>query len=184
MPNGSARYSDGGVEIAYFFPQMSLYSRRTGIASRVVKCLQTSGFRCVRAGRPSSNRWVRSRFVAAGCCVGFTGVENATSRHGRICQVVAREAGTARGDCCPGRDQRCHGGRRHAQGLLDSGLATRSKAVFIPEVDRGTLCISTQAGCAVNWCSARTGEQGFTRNLTTAEIIGQLGWLNSVACWQ
>ncbi len=60
--------------------------------------------------------------------------------------------------------------------LLDVGVGNAIEAVFIPEVDRGTLCISTQAGCAVNCVFCSTGRQGFNRNLTTAEIIGQL-WM-------
>jgi 23S rRNA (adenine2503-C2)-methyltransferase len=48
--------------------------------------------------------------------------------------------------------------------------------VFIPESARGTLCVSTQAGCAVNCLFCSTGKQGFARNLTAAEIVGQL-WL-------
>jgi len=60
--------------------------------------------------------------------------------------------------------------------LLDVGLGNAIETVFIPEVDRGTLCISTQAGCAVNCVFCSTGRQGFNRNLTTAEIIGQL-WM-------
>jgi 23S rRNA (adenine2503-C2)-methyltransferase len=50
--------------------------------------------------------------------------------------------------------------------------------VFIPETDRGTLCVSTQAGCALNCSFCSTGKQGFNRNLTVAEIIGQLWWAN------
>ena len=60
--------------------------------------------------------------------------------------------------------------------LLDVGHGNAVEAVFIPEEDRGTLCISTQAGCAVDCAFCSTGKQGFSRNLTTAEIIGQL-WL-------
>jgi len=60
--------------------------------------------------------------------------------------------------------------------LLDVGLGNAIETVFIPEADRGTLCISTQAGCAVNCVFCSTGRQGFNRNLTTAEIIGQL-WM-------
>jgi 23S rRNA (adenine2503-C2)-methyltransferase len=48
--------------------------------------------------------------------------------------------------------------------------------VFIPEANRGTLCVSTQAGCAVNCQFCSTGKQGFARNLTASEIVGQL-WL-------
>jgi len=60
--------------------------------------------------------------------------------------------------------------------LLDVGAGEAVEAVYIPEADRGTLCISTQAGCAVNCRFCSTGMQGFSRNLSTAEIIGQL-WL-------
>ncbi len=60
--------------------------------------------------------------------------------------------------------------------LLDVGQRNAIETVFIPEADRGTLCISTQAGCAVNCVFCSTGKQGFNRNLTTAEIIGQL-WM-------
>ncbi len=60
--------------------------------------------------------------------------------------------------------------------LLDVGQGNAVETVFIPETSRGTLCISTQAGCAVNCRFCSTGKQGFGRNLTTGEIIGQL-WL-------
>jgi 23S rRNA (adenine2503-C2)-methyltransferase len=59
--------------------------------------------------------------------------------------------------------------------LLDVG-GNAVESVFIPESSRGTLCISTQAGCAVNCAFCSTGRQGFARNLTSAEIIGQV-WL-------
>ena len=48
------------------------------------------------------------------------------------------------------------------------------EAVYIPEDDRGTLCISTQAGCAMGCLFCSTGKQGFARNLKTSEIVGQL----------
>ncbi len=54
--------------------------------------------------------------------------------------------------------------------------ANAVEAVFIPETDRGTLCVSSQAGCVLDCEFCSTGKQGFNRNLTTAEIIGQL-WL-------
>ncbi len=50
--------------------------------------------------------------------------------------------------------------------------------VYIPEDDRGTLCISSQAGCALDCAFCSTGKQGFNRNLTTAEIVGQLWHAN------
>ncbi len=58
--------------------------------------------------------------------------------------------------------------------LFDVGGGEAVETVYIPEADRATLCISTQAGCAVGCRFCATGAQGFSRNLTTAEIIGQL----------
>ena len=58
--------------------------------------------------------------------------------------------------------------------LFDVGNGNAVESVFIPEDDRGTLCVSTQAGCALECAFCSTGRQGFNRNLTTAEIIGQL----------
>ena len=58
--------------------------------------------------------------------------------------------------------------------LFDVGNGNAVEAVFIPEDDRGTLCISTQAGCAMGCLFCSTGKQGFNRNLTTREIVGQL----------
>ena len=48
------------------------------------------------------------------------------------------------------------------------------ETVFIPEVNRGTLCVSSQIGCALDCGFCSTGKQGFNRNLSTAEIIGQV----------
>ena len=58
--------------------------------------------------------------------------------------------------------------------MFDVGQGNAIETVFIPESDRGTLCISSQAGCAVGCTFCSTGAQGFSRNLTTAEIIAQL----------
>ena len=62
--------------------------------------------------------------------------------------------------------------------LLDVGAGNAVEAVFIPEDDRGTLCVSSQAGCAMDCRFCSTGRQGFNRNLTTAEIVGQLWHAN------
>jgi len=62
--------------------------------------------------------------------------------------------------------------------LLDVGTGNGVETVFIPEDTRGTLCISSQIGCALECMFCSTGRQGFNRNLTTAEIIGQLWWAN------
>lgn len=58
--------------------------------------------------------------------------------------------------------------------LFDVGGGDAVETVFIPENDRGTLCISSQAGCAVGCRFCSTGHQGFSRNLSTAEILAQL----------
>ena len=62
--------------------------------------------------------------------------------------------------------------------LFDVGGGNAVETVFIPEDDRGTLCVSTQAGCALDCSFCSTGKQGFNRNLTVAEIIGQLWQAN------
>ncbi len=62
--------------------------------------------------------------------------------------------------------------------LLDVGAGNAVEAVYIPEDDRGTLCISSQAGCALDCAFCSTGKQGFNRNLTTGEIVGQLWHAN------
>ena len=62
--------------------------------------------------------------------------------------------------------------------LLGVGAANGIETVFIPETGRGTLCISSQVGCALECAFCSTGRQGFNRNLTVAEIIGQLWWAN------
>ncbi len=60
--------------------------------------------------------------------------------------------------------------------LFNVGSGNAVETVFIPEERRGTLCISSQAGCALDCAFCSTGKQGFNRNLTVSEIIGQL-WL-------
>jgi 23S rRNA (adenine2503-C2)-methyltransferase len=64
--------------------------------------------------------------------------------------------------------------------LFSVGSGNAIETVFIPEPSRGTLCISTQAGCALACTFCATGKQGFNRNLTTAEIIGQLWQVNQI----
>jgi 23S rRNA (adenine2503-C2)-methyltransferase len=76
----------------------------------------------------------------------------------------------------PVRDSTAADGTR--KWLLDVGNENAVETVFIPEANRGTLCISTQVGCALECSFCSTGKQGFNRNLTTAEIIGQLWHAN------
>jgi len=60
--------------------------------------------------------------------------------------------------------------------LLSGGNGQAFETVFIPEEDRGTLCISSQVGCVLDCSFCSTAQQGFNRNLTAAEIVGQV-WL-------
>ena len=60
----------------------------------------------------------------------------------------------------------------HGDRIIEQGI----EMVYIPEVDRGTLCISSQVGCALDCTFCSTGQQGFNRNLSAAEIVGQV-WL-------
>ncbi len=62
--------------------------------------------------------------------------------------------------------------------LFSSGSGQAVETVFIPEATRGTLCISSQVGCALDCAFCATGAQGFNRNLTAAEIIGQVWHAN------
>ncbi len=63
--------------------------------------------------------------------------------------------------------------------LFDSGVGQAIETVYIPETDRGTLCISSQVGCALDCSFCATGRQGFNRNLDADEIISQLYFANS-----
>src|SRR5476649_641453 len=64
--------------------------------------------------------------------------------------------------------------------LIDVGNRNAVETVFIPETNRGTLCVSSQAGCALDCKFCSTGKQGFNRNLSAAEIIGQF-WIANKA---
>jgi 23S rRNA (adenine2503-C2)-methyltransferase len=74
------------------------------------------------------------------------------------------------------RDSRTPDGTR--KWLLDVGAGNAIESVLIPEPDRSTLCVSSQAGCALECAFCSTGRQGFNRNLTAGEIIAQLWWAN------
>jgi len=72
------------------------------------------------------------------------------------------------------KEQRSADGTR--KWLLKADASQAFEMVFIPEDDRGTLCISSQVGCALDCSFCATAQQGFNRNLSTAEIVGQV-WL-------
>jgi 23S rRNA (adenine2503-C2)-methyltransferase len=68
--------------------------------------------------------------------------------------------------------------------VLSAGNDQAFEMVFIPEEDRGTLCISSQVGCVLDCTFCSTAQQGFNRNLTTAEIVGQVWLANRELGWQ
>jgi 23S rRNA (adenine2503-C2)-methyltransferase len=68
--------------------------------------------------------------------------------------------------------------------LLSGGNGQAFETVYIPEEDRGTLCISSQVGCVLDCTFCSTAQQGFNRNLTTAEIVGQVWLANRELGWQ
>ncbi len=68
--------------------------------------------------------------------------------------------------------------------LLSGGNGQAFETVYIPEEDRGTLCISSQVGCVLDCTFCSTAQQGFNRNLTTAEIVGQVWLANKELGWK
>jgi 23S rRNA (adenine2503-C2)-methyltransferase len=68
--------------------------------------------------------------------------------------------------------------------LLRADASQAFEMVFIPETDRGTLCISSQVGCALDCAFCSTAQQGFNRNLTTAEIVGKVWLANRELGWR
>src|SRR5512144_1065283 len=112
------------------------------------------------------SRWVHQRFVAD-----FGAMSDLPKRLRERLAVDATIAGPS-----VIRDTTAADGTR--KWLLDAGNGNAVEAVFIPEDGRSTLCISSQAGCALDCAFCSTGKQGFNRNLTTAEIVGQLWHAN------
>src|SRR6478672_13152795 len=112
------------------------------------------------------SRWVHQRFA--------NDVHAMTDLAGAFRTALAAEAAIV-GPTVIGDTTAADGTRKW---LLDAGGGNAVEAVYIPEDDRGTLCISSQAGCALDCAFCSTGRQGFNRNLTTAEIVGQLWHAN------
>jgi 23S rRNA (adenine2503-C2)-methyltransferase len=108
------------------------------------------------------SRWVHQRFA--------DDIGAMTDLARALRERLAAEAHVA--GPTPIRDTTASDGTR--KWLFDTGNGNAVESVYIPEDDRGTLCISSQAGCALDCAFCSTGKQGFNRNLTTAEIVGQL----------
>ena len=85
-------------------------------------------------------------------------------------ESLGRKAGLVLPDVL--RHERSTDGTR--KWLLDAGGGQVIETVFIPERTRGSLCVSSQVGCAVNCPFCATGQMGFNRNLSAAEIVAQV----------
>ncbi len=131
-----------------------------GLASWV----EAAGEKPFRAKQVS--RWVHQRFADD-----FAAMSDLAKTARATLAERARVAGPA-----VIRDSIARDGTR--KWLLDAGGGNAVEAVYIPEDDRGTLCVSSQAGCALDCAFCSTGHGGFNRNLTTAEIVGQLWHAN------
>jgi 23S rRNA (adenine2503-C2)-methyltransferase len=114
------------------------------------------------------SRWVHQRLVDG---------PDAMTDLSRVLRDELAEVAQIRGPAVIGDSTAADGTRKW---LLDVGAGNAVEAVYIPEDDRGTLCISSQAGCALDCAFCSTGKQGFNRNLTTGEIVGQLWHANRV----
>ena len=112
------------------------------------------------------SRWIHQRFASD--------VETMTDLAKPLRSALADEAEIRAPEVL--RDSTAADGTR--KWLLDAGNGNAVEAVYIPEPDRGTLCISSQAGCALDCAFCSTGRQGFNRNLSTAEIVSQLWHAN------
>ncbi len=168
------------IEIAYFFPALAMYAltRETRAeADDAAPARRTHHYRAQSARSRSATdstplfaeRSARSRFARARCSAGSTSAAPTTST--RMTDLAkplrAKLSASGRG---PRADGDC-ATRTAADGtrkwLLDVGAGNAVETVFIPEDDRGTLCISSQAGCALDCAFCSTGKQGFNRNLST-----------------
>src|SRR5690242_19625141 len=112
------------------------------------------------------SRWIHQRFASD--------VETMSDLAKPLRSALAEEAEIRAPEVL--RDSAAADGTR--KWLLDAGNGNAVEAVYIPETDRGTLCISSQAGCALDCAFCSTGRQGFNRNLSTGEIVGQLWFAN------
>ncbi len=112
------------------------------------------------------SRWVHQRLVDGP--EAMTDLSRAV--RGRLAEVAEIRGPTVIGDTTA-----VDGTRKW---LLDVRAGNAVEAVYIPEDDRGTLCVSSQAGCALDCAFCSTGKQGFNRNLSAGEIVGQLWHAN------
>ena len=177
--HGSDAAETAAVEIAFFFAGMNVYSSlsrraaRDGQPARVRPRARSAAW-CEQLGEKAFRatqlfRWIHQRgardFAAMTDLAKSLRDKLVASRRGRGLPVVSEQV-SADGTI---------------KWLFDVGAGNAVETVFIPEDDRGTLCISSQAGCAVGCRFCSTGHQGFSRNLTTARSSPSSGTPSSPA---
>jgi 23S rRNA (adenine2503-C2)-methyltransferase len=119
--------------------------------------------------------WAKNVSGPPSCSAGFTSAAlQDFDQMSDLGQVAAPKAPGSRAHFSLACHQPTHLADGTIKWLFDVGDGNAIESVFIPEDDRGTLCISSQAGCAVGCRFCSTGHQGFSRNLTTGEILSQL----------
>ena len=150
-------------EIAYFFPKDTEMKNLLGLdADGLERFFAAQGEKPFRARQVL--RWVHQRGEAD-----FAQMSDlAKELREKLVATASVEAPQIVGDTAAADGTR--------KWLLKVDGANAVEAVFIPETSRGTLCVSSQAGCVLDCAFCSTGKQGFNRNLSTAEIVGQL-WL-------
>ena len=122
---------------------------------------------CAEIGEKPFRATQLTRWIHRYCCDDFDDMTNLA----KVFRVKLKDLAYIKAPAVVAEHKSADGTRKW---LFDVGNGNAVEAVFIPEDDRGTLCISTQAGCAMGCLFCSTGKQGFNRNLTTAEIVGQL----------
>ena len=174
--HGSDGPETASTEIAYFFPALRdlqpIGANADGIMTNLLD-LDPAGLAAFFAARGEKpfrarqvSRWIHQRFAAD--------IDAMTDLAKAAARALAADAAIVGPRVI--RDTTAADGTR--KWLLDVGNGNAIETVYIPEDDRGTLCISSQAGCALDCAFCSTGKQGFNRNLTTGEIIGQLWHAN------
>ena len=145
----------------------SRHERPQPLTQRAAGIGQPARVRPRRAAPPGASSWARSGFARPSCSAGSTSAASPTSTRCPTWPSRCATSWSARAEVAAlpvASEQVAADGT--IKWLFDVGAGDAVETVFIPEADRGTLCISSQAGCAVGCRFCSTGHQGFSRNLT------------------
>jgi len=178
--HGSDAPETAAVEIAYFFPQSQVHSRYPGPARvmtaranlldftlpRLTEWFAEQGEKAFRAKQVF--HWIHQRGV--GDFDAMTDLAKSLREKLRASAEVRAPAVLSEHRSEDGTVKWLYDVGRAATESRTNGIET----VFIPEDDRGTLCVSSQVGCALACGFCSTGRQGFNRDLGVAEIVGQV----------